>query len=83
MVKFSNLIIRLRRVGRIHYAVYHIVVINKYRKNRGCFVEKVGFYNPNRNEKTLYINLERIGFWLNNGAILHSTVKKRFHWLIK
>ena len=69
-------IIRLRRKGHKHYAVYEIVVTKKYKRNRADYLEKLGFFNPNYKERLLFVNLNRLGFWLNKGASLHCTLKK-------
>jgi ribosomal protein S16 len=55
-------IIRLRRKGHKHYPVFEIVVVNKYKRNRADFLERLGLLNPNNKERLLYINLNRLGF---------------------
>ncbi len=69
-------IIRLRKRGHKKYHVFDIVVMLKYKKNRGDFLERIGFFNPNCRERILFLDLNKLGFWLNNGAILHDTLKK-------
>lgn len=69
-------IIRLRKKGHKHYTVYEIVVTYKYKNNRADFLERLGFFNPNYKERLFFINLNRLGFWLNKGVFLHSTLKK-------
>lgn len=39
--------IRLKRVGKIHYPVYRIVVVDGRKKRDGRVIEEVGQYNPN------------------------------------
>lgn len=51
----NDKIIRLRRRGHAHYPVYEIVVMFKYKRNRGDFLEKLGFFNPNYRERVLFL----------------------------
>ena len=82
MANIRKFIIRLRRVGKKNAPVFQIVVINKSKRNRGKYVEKLGYYTLNRHEATLFINMARVGYWLNIGALMHSSVKKRMYSFI-
>jgi len=39
-------------------------------------LEKLGFYNPNKGVKSIYINTYRLSYWLLKGALINYTVKK-------
>lgn len=82
MANIRKFIIRLRRVGKKNSPVFQIVVMNKSNRNRGKYLEKLGYYTLNRYEATFFINMERVGYWLNIGALMHSSVKKRLYRLI-
>jgi len=75
-IKSKQKIIRLRIRGRKFYPIFDIIVINKCSRNRGRIIEKLGFINPNFNERLLFINTFRLSFWLNKGILINNTVKK-------
>jgi len=60
--KARKKIIRLRKKGIIYYPIFDIVVSYKDIRNRGLIIEKLGFYNPNFNKKTIYINSYRLSY---------------------
>jgi ribosomal protein S16 len=60
--KSKQKIIRLRIRGRKFYPIFDIVLINKCNRNRGRIVEKLGFINPNFNEKLFFINTFRLSY---------------------
>ena len=51
---------------------------NKYRQNSG-FIEKLGVVIKQGDINVYCINLKRVGYWLNKGAILKSKVA----WIIE
>ncbi len=63
-------VIRLARGGAKKQPFYHVVVADKRRAATGRYIEKVGFYNPvaRGNAEALRINLERVNYWLAQGA---------------
>ena len=56
--------IRLRRVGRKKQASYRVVVAEQSAARDGSYIEAIGFYNPRRQPA----ELERVDFWIGNGA---------------
>ena len=48
--------------------------------NNGLYIEKLGFFNPNVNERLFFINTYRLAYWLNKGVYINKSVKK---YLIK
>lgn len=70
-------IIRLTRHGRKNAPFFHITVANQSAKLTGRFIEKVGFYNPQRGFRhdELVFDMSRIHYWLNNGAKLSDRVR--------
>jgi small subunit ribosomal protein S16 len=60
--KIKQKIIRFKNRGTKYYPIYDIVVINKNNKNNGKFIEKLGFFNPQNNNKLLLINYFRLAY---------------------
>jgi len=71
-----NKVIRFRKKGIINYPLYEIIVTYKDLRNKGKFLEKLGFYNPHVGAKSIYINTYRLSYWLLKGALINYTVKK-------
>lgn len=63
-------IIRLARGGSKKRPFYHIHVADKQAKRDGRYIERVGFYNPlaRGDEEQLRMNLERVQYWISQGA---------------
>ncbi|HEX6993520.1 MAG TPA: 30S ribosomal protein S16 [Gammaproteobacteria bacterium] len=62
--------IRLSRGGATKRPFYHIVVTDRRNRRDGRYIERLGFFNPIAagGERELEINLERVDYWLANGA---------------
>lgn len=74
--KFNKLVIRLRRKGCINYSLYEVVLMKQNSRRDGLVIERLGFINPQFNERIFFINSLRLSYWLNRGVIVHPTVKK-------
>lgn len=68
--------IRLRRVGRKKQASYRIVVAEQSAARDGAYIEAIGFYNPRRQPAELRLDIERVDYWLGNGATPSETTKE-------
>ena len=70
--------IRLARGGAKKRPFYGIVVADQRFAPRGRYIEKVGFYNPRAKggEEPLRVDLERIEYWISQGAQPTDRVKK-------
>lgn len=67
------LAIRMQRNGRVHLPLYRIVVQESQRHPlSGRVVAEVGNYNPDTKQTTL--DLEKVNFYLKNGARPSSRV---------
>ena len=66
--------IRLRRMGKKKQPHYRIVVADSRSPRDGRFVEILGFYNPITHPAQLRVDLERVDYWLGEGAIASHTV---------
>ncbi len=66
------LAIKLKIIGKKHARSFRVVVQEKKSKLQGKFVDDLGWYNPHT--KKSVINMERVDFWLNQGAKPTATV---------
>ena len=72
--------IRLTRGGAKKRPFYHIIVTDSRSARDGRNIERVGFYNPvaQGQEKRVELNLERMKFWVDNGAQLTDKVRNLY-----
>ncbi len=70
-------VIRLARHGAKKNPFYHVTVADRAAKRDGRFVERVGFYSPlaRGQSESLRIDLERVDYWLAEGARPSERVK--------
>ncbi|MEL7237637.1 MAG: 30S ribosomal protein S16 [Planctomycetota bacterium] len=68
--------IRLKRLGRTHRPFYRVNAIVDRNARDGRVLEELGFYDPitTDDEKRFVVNLDRIKYWLDTGAIPSETV---------
>ena len=69
--------IRLSRAGAKKRPFYHLVVTDSRNKRDGRYIERLGFFNPigKETEENLRINLERVDYWIGQGAQPSDRVK--------
>ena len=69
--------IRLSRGGSKKRPFYHIVAADHRRARDSRYIERLGFYNPlaKGGEETLRLDLDRVGYWVGNGAQPSERVK--------
>lgn len=62
--------IRMARGGAKKRPFYHLVVTDSRNRRDGRFIERVGFFNPTATggEERLRIELERVDYWISQGA---------------
>ncbi len=62
--------IRLSRAGAKKRPFYHMVVTDSRNGRDGRYIERLGFFNPvgKDNEENLRIDLERVDYWISQGA---------------
>jgi small subunit ribosomal protein S16 len=66
--------IRLARTGRKNVVRYRVVVADGRMKRDGRFLESIGIYNPQANPKTFQFKLDRVAYWLKQGAEPSETI---------
>ena len=67
--------IRLRRMGAKKAPYYRIVVADSRAPRDGRFIEEIGTYNPAAEENKLKVDMERVQYWISNGAQPTDTVR--------
>jgi len=62
--------IRLSRAGAKKRPFYHVVVTDSRNRRDGRYIERVGYFNPvgTEREVNLKVDLERVDYWLGQGA---------------
>ena len=67
--------IRLQRHGKKNFAFFHIVVADSRSPRDGRFIEELGIYNPSADSDKLKVDMERVQYWIANGAQPTDTVR--------
>jgi len=67
--------IRLSRHGAKKDPHYRVVVTDRRSPRDGRFVEVVGYYNPALKPVRLHVDLERVDYWVGQGAQPSATVQ--------
>ena len=69
--------IRIGRVGGKKRPFYHRVVTDSRNGRDGRYIERLGFFNPvgKDDQENLRIDLERIDYWIGQGAQPSDRVK--------
>ncbi|MDD2758534.1 MAG: 30S ribosomal protein S16 [Patescibacteria group bacterium] len=68
------LIIRLQRVGKRKFPTYRLIVSEKNKDTQGTYLEALGTYNPHAKENQLLAKIERVKYWLSQGAQMSATI---------
>jgi small subunit ribosomal protein S16 len=70
------LAIQLMRTGAKKRPSYRIVVKEKRSKRDGAYLENLGTYNPTREPAEINLNMDRVRYWIENGAQPTDTVTR-------
>jgi len=68
--------IRFRQQGRANRQTFRLVVTDVRRPRDGKYLETLGSYNPFEAENNLKLNLERLQYWLSQGAQIADNAEK-------
>lgn len=60
--------IRLARFGSKKKPIYRVVVSDVRAPRDGRFIERVGWFDPRQTKDNIKMNLERVDYWIENGA---------------
>ena len=66
--------IRLRREGATNHPFFKIVVADSRARRDGRFIEQIGNYNPTKAGENANLDLDRVDYWLSQGARPSDTV---------
>ncbi|MBT8042211.1 MAG: 30S ribosomal protein S16 [Kiritimatiellales bacterium] len=67
--------IRLRRMGSRNAAFYRVIVQDGRYAPTSRFIETLGWYDPKQEGNNFSLNLDRVEYWVSNGAQPSDTVK--------
>lgn len=70
------LAIRLMRMGAKKKPFYRVIVKEARSKRDGAYLENVGTYDPTRNPAAVSLNLDRVDYWISQGAKPTETVRR-------
>lgn len=62
-----SLVLRLRQQGRKNKKSYRMVVADKRWRRDGRYIDSVGFYDPQEQEK-IVVDKEKIEHWFSHGV---------------
>ena len=70
--------LRLKRMGRRHCSFFRVNAVDGRSPRDGRVIEQLGWYDPNAKEpdKQVFLNRERIEYWLGVGAKPSDTVRQ-------
>lgn len=66
--------IRLKRIGNKNRPVYRVVAADARSPRDGKCIEELGLYHPLQAKDNVQLNMERIDYWLSQGAQPSDTV---------
>jgi small subunit ribosomal protein S16 len=66
--------IRLRREGSLNNPYYKVVVADSRSPRDGKFIEQVGNYDPKKAGQNVNLDLDRVDYWVGQGAQPSETV---------
>ena len=67
--------IRLRRMGAKKAPYYRVVVADSRYPRDGRFIEEIGVYDPAAESDKIKVDMERVKYWIANGAQPTDTVR--------
>jgi small subunit ribosomal protein S16 len=68
-------ILRFARNGRIHLSHFALVAACQSKARDGRFLEKLGYYDPQKKGQKFTFFIDRIEYWLSKGAQMSDKVK--------
>ncbi len=68
--------IRLTRRGAKKKPFYRLVAADQRAPRDGRFIEQLGYYDPMKEPMVLKFDLERVDYWIGQGAQPSETAKR-------
>lgn len=59
---------RLMRMGKRKQPFYRIIVLDKRKKQKGSYIEKVGQYDPLKDPQEIIIDKAKYDAWISKGV---------------
>lgn len=69
-------VIRLTKMGRKGEARFRVIVKEKRSRRDGTAIEELGWFEKRETGQRKEINLDRVAYWVSQGAQMSPTVKK-------
>lgn len=66
--------IRMKRIGAKNSPVFRIVVADGRSPRDGKFIEEIGTYHPRQKGENVKLDLDRVNYWVGQGAQPSETV---------
>jgi small subunit ribosomal protein S16 len=66
--------IRMKRVGSKNHPIFRVVVADSRSPRDGKCIEEVGTYHPQQKHNNFKLDLERVDYWLKQGAQPSDTI---------
>ena len=67
--------IRLRRMGAKKAPYYRVIVADSHSPRDGRCIEEIGTYDPSAENEKIKVDMERVKYWIANGAQPTDTVR--------
>ncbi len=67
--------LRLTRMGAKKKPFYRVIAADSRAPRDGRFIEQLGYYDPMKNPHDIKLDLERIAYWIGQGAKPTDTVQ--------
>jgi len=67
--------LRLTRLGAKKKPFYRVVAADSRAPRDGAFIEQLGYYDPMKEPHDIKLDLERIDYWIGQGAQPSETVQ--------
>ena len=68
--------IRLTRMGAKKKPFYRVVAADSRAPRDGRYIEQLGYYDPMRDPSVVKLDLDRVNYWLGQGAQPSETVQR-------
>ncbi|MBN2799550.1 MAG: 30S ribosomal protein S16 [Deltaproteobacteria bacterium] len=68
--------IRLTRMGAKKKPFYRVIAADSRSPRDGSFIEQLGYYDPMQDPYKIELKMERVNYWIGQGAQPSDTVKR-------
>lgn len=68
--------LRLTRIGAKKKPFYRVIACDSRSPRDGRFIEQLGWYDPMKNPHEVKIDLDRVDYWIGQGAQPSDTVAR-------